>query len=203
MLRLRKEEAGVSLIELLVVMVILGIVTTATMTMVLATQRAERYQDEMQTVVDDGRQSLSQLRKELREARRILPDSDGDELRAWVDHNVDTIPQPDEIVCYGVEPLPGAAAGQFQIVRWTGAVDPGCDPATDVPAGVSTNVVARTLVNDLAAEPPFNDYDPDPSSDPSDPETRTISLLLRFEVLNGRGPESLLVEGTVRLRNVA
>lgn len=196
--RLHGDESGVSLIELLVVMVILGIVMAATTTMIISTHRAERYQDEMQSVIDDGRLSLSRMRKEIREARRVMADSDGDELRLWVDHDLDSVPQPAEMVCYGIEPLASAAAGQFQIVRWTGATSSGCAAA---PAS-GTHVVARTLVNDLAAEPPFR-YDPLPSSDPSDPDTRTIELLMRFEVLNGRGPSSLLVEGTVRLRNVA
>lgn len=193
------SNEGVTLIEMLVVMVVLGLVMSAATAMIITTHRAERYQAEMQATIDDGRLSMARLRKEIREARRIFPDSTGTELRAWVDQNLDTIPQAEELICYAVEQLPGGEVGQFQIVRWTGASLPGCSP---VPSS-GTSVVARTLVNDLVAEPPFNDYDPPPSTNPSDPDTRTVSLLFRLEVLNGRGPDTLLVEGTVRLRNVA
>ena len=75
MKRLHDADHGFSLVELLVTIAILGVVAAATPTVIISTQRAEQFQGEMQTVMDDARISMERVRKELREARRVLPDS--------------------------------------------------------------------------------------------------------------------------------
>jgi hypothetical protein len=85
------------------------------------------FQQNMQAVMDDGRLSLQAIRREVREARQILPTScaatgdctPSDRLHFWIDRNQDSIRTPDEIICYLTEPI---GPDQWQLVRWTRAV---------------------------------------------------------------------------------
>lgn len=214
------DQAGFTLVEVLVVMVLLSVVATATTNVVISTLRTEQLQAEMQAVMDDGRISLQRIRQEVRAAREVFetscePTTTGcspsTRLHFWVDQNQDGARVPEEIICYLTESL---VEDQYQLVRWTRAdvadpaTDTDCD-VTDRPTGA--RVIARTLVpnhdsdsdgvDDLAA--PFVTYEPVPTSDSNDPATRNIGVLLRLQVETGRDFEHFDVESIIRLRNVA
>lgn len=185
-------DDGFTLVELLVVIVVMGIVVSGLTSVIVTTMGVERDQQELQQVIDDGRLSLTRIRQELREARRVLEGSDASTLYFWVDRNQDAIVQPDELVCYAVDPIGGS--GRWRIARWTGAED-GCD---DVPAD------AQTLATTLLHDEPFVAYTP-AAPDPEEPfvdPTREVRVVLDFEVDNARGPGSVEVSGSIRLRNV-
>lgn len=200
MTRQLRSEAGLTLVEMLVVLVILGIVGTATVSVVVATSRTQQFTSSMQEVIDDGRVSLARIRRELRTARRVLEGScesvsacdPSSRLHFWVDQNQNRSPEAVEFICYLTESI---GTGQWQLVRWDGA-DTGCSAATR-PARAT--VLAKTLVDPL----PFKDFEAEPTADPDDAETRLVTVLLELEVLGRRGPDSVKVEATVRLRNVA
>jgi prepilin-type N-terminal cleavage/methylation domain-containing protein len=198
-----QEEGAFSLVELLVVMALLAVIATATTNVVISVLRTEQFQQEMQSVMDDGRISLQAIRREVREARQILPSScmpsgdctPSDRLHFWVDRNQDSIRTNDEIVCYLTESI---GPNQWQLVRWTRAMatQDGCDAAAR-PANV--RVLARTLTDPN----PFVLFEPDPTADPMAPQTRNIRVLLELEVQTGRNAfGSLSVETIVRVRNV-
>jgi prepilin-type N-terminal cleavage/methylation domain-containing protein len=203
MRRRLSDESGFSLVELLVVMVIASVIAAATTNVVIQMMRTEVFQQNMQAVMDDGRLSLQAIRREVREARQILPTScaatgdctPSDRLHFWIDRNQDSIRTPDEIICYLTEPI---GPDQWQLVRWTRAVASadGCSP--DVrPTGAQ--VIARTLTNPN----PFVDLEPLPSADPLAPQTRNIRVLLDLEVQRARNDfGSISVETIVRVRNV-
>lgn len=191
------DQQGVGLVEVLVAMLVASILGTAVFNVVMSSHRSEQYQREWQAVIDDGRLSLQRIRAELRSARRVYADSGPDRLHFWVDRNQNALPEADEEICYAVESI---GAGQWAIVRWDEALsdDPNsCVPGSP-PSGVSPRGLARTLVNDQ----PFILYEPVPSADPNDPPTREVNIRLNLEVLAGRGPDTTVVEATVRLRNV-
>lgn len=199
------EESGFTLIELLVVTLVLGVVVGGLTSVVISSLRVEQTQTQMQDVIDDGRLAMTRIRQEVRSARRILHGSDDDRLYFWVDQNQDALVQPPELVCYAVEPLPGSST-RFQISRWDQAAtiddcEPGLallDPVgADPPEPPGRTVLAQTLLND----DPFA-YSPPPPDDPNLPRTREVDVLLVLEAEAPRGPESMEVEGTVRLRNV-
>lgn len=199
-----RSEAGLTLVEMLMVVVILGIVGSATVSVIVATSRTQQFTSTMQEVIDDGRLSLARIRKELRTARRVLQDScetapppasncePSSRLHFWVDQNQNRTPEAAEFICYLTESI---APGQWQLVRWDTA-DTGCSAAAR-PA--TATVLAKTLVDPL----PFKDFQAEPTADPGDAETRLVVVVLDLEVLGRRGPASAAVEASVRLRNVA
>ena len=195
-----RRDEGFTLVELLVVIAILAVIGGALTTALISAYRVEETQSELQTVIDDGRLSLTRIRQELRQARQIFADSDSDELRFWVDANQNGFAEIEEHICWVLEALPGGAAGQYQIVRWTEAIDDSsCDPGGARPSGTTERVLARTLTN----TDPFYNYEPVPSNNVNDPETREVTIRLELEVVTGRGPTTTELETTVRLRNVA
>ncbi len=188
------EEGGFTLVELLVAVMIMSIVMGGITSVIISTTRVESDQQELQQVVDDGRLSMTRIRQEVREARRILEASNGGLLHFWVDQNQDALMQPEEFICYAVEELAGA--GRYRIARWEGA-DDGCSVAL-IPAD------APTLASTLLDPTPFVAYTPLPPDelDPFGTPTREVEIFLDLEVQNARGPGSVEVMGNVRLRNV-
>ncbi len=190
------QEAGFTLVELLVAVMVMSIVMGGITSVIISTTRVESDQQELQQVVDDGRLSITRIRQEVREARRILEASDGGQLHFWVDRNQDALMQAEEVVCYAVEALDGAGTGRYRIARWEGAND-GCSAAL-IPAN------APTLASTLLDPDPFVAYTPVPPGelDPFGAPTREIEIFLDLEVQNARGPGSVEVMGNIRLRNV-
>jgi len=195
-------EQGFTLVELLVTIVIMGIVASGITSVVVSTLGTEQYQRQLQDVVDDGRVSLQRIRQELRGARRVLDSSAPDRLHFWVDQNQDSLVAPEEQICYVVEAI---SATQWQISRWAHAEDAAdCAPGA-IPAGQTPRVVASTLISSNPSDPtetpaPFV-YSPVPGGVNS-PPTREVTIDLDLEVESARGPESVQVQGSIRLRNV-
>lgn len=203
MSRRGSDESGFSLVELMIVMVIASVIAGATTNVVIQMLRTEQFQQNMQSVMDDGRLSLQAIRQEVRQARQILPTScaatgdctPSDRLHFWIDGNQDSIRTPAEIICYLTEPI---GPNQWQLVRWTRdvAAADGCSPAVRPPAA---RVIARTLTNPN----PFVELEPLPSADPLAAQTRNIRVLLDLEVQRARNDfGSISVETIVRVRNV-
>ena len=191
-----KRCDGFTLVELIVAVLVMAIVATGITTVVVSTMRVENDQHQLQEVIDDGRLSLTRVRQEVREARRVLEGSDASHLYFWVDRNQDALIQPEELVCYAVEELePGAE--RYRLARWTGAED-GCS-GDDIPPG------AQTLAATLVDPEPFTSYTPDPPVEGGDvnaPPTREVGVLFDLEVEQDDGLGSIHVTGSIRLRNV-
>ncbi len=199
------HEGGFTLVELLVTVMVMGIVMGGISSVIVNTLRNEQYQRELQDVLDDGRLSITRIRQEVRGARRVFESSAGDRLHFWVDQDQNSLDDdPEELVCYVVEPI-GDTGAQWQITRWTSAVGPAdCAPGA-MPTGQTPRVVASTLVSPNPAQPelppmPFS-FDPAPGG-VADPPTRRVGVTLDLEVVAERGPDRVLVEGSIRLRNV-
>jgi prepilin-type N-terminal cleavage/methylation domain-containing protein len=186
----RSAEAGFSLVELMIVIALSGVLATAITSVVLTSIRTQAFTNDMRTVMDDGRISIDRIRKELRGARRVLESgSTESSIRFWLDQNQDGKMQADELICYATSEL---STGRYEILRWSGAATDCSDPGADA------HSIAKTLVSQSGV---FS-YEPDPVDDPLAPRTRLVTVSLELEVASGSGPDAIVVETTVRLRNV-
>lgn len=181
------DERGVTLVELLVVMALTAIIGTATVAVVQSATATERFTHEMRTVMDDARIALGRVRKEIRAARIVMPNSTASHLDMWVDQNQDNDRTSDEMINFCVRPVDTtdpcvdpSATGQFDLVRWTDA------------QGYSEARVAATT---LRTADVFS-YQPAPE------ETRLVTVTLALDLDTTRGPQALDVSATVRLRNI-
>ena len=190
--RMHTDERGVTLVELMVAILMLGVVTSTVFTVILNTQRTERFTSQVQDTMDDARLSLENIRQEIRAARMVFATSTARTMYFWVDQNQDTIQDPSEKICYHVADIAGDP-GRYTLERWTGSQGD-CDPASiSVPAGSHT--IAATLRN----TDPFT-YTPTPTATQA---TREVAIHMVFDVNTDAGPSAFAVDGTVRLRNVA
>lgn len=188
MRRLRRSESGFSLVELLVAMGVTAILATATVSVLVTTSRANQFQDDLRTVMDDGRISLDRIRKELRGGRRVLAGSDAHELYWWVDTDQDGVQQSSELVHYCVADVGSTICkdtvetGSFQLVRWTDA-----ELQTD----------ARTIATTLTSTDVFSGYAATVT------DTRVVTIELELQVDSASQLDTVQLSTEVRLRNVA
>ena len=174
-----RSDEGFTLVELLVTIMLLGVITTAVMTVVITVQRTQLFQVDTSVSMDETRQALDRMRTEVRASRRVLTTSGADRLDVWVDRDQDGIPDAPELVTYAIAPVAGSNA---VLQRWTGGA----------PTPV---VVGRQLV---AASSSFT-YD----NGTPDFETRVVTMTLTAEGPQNSRAEAMTVSAEVRLRNVA
>lgn len=182
-------EEGVSLIEVLVVLVLTSVVAATAFGVVMSVSNAEKFTDEYAHVVDDGRLSIDRIRRELREGRRVYASSDAHHLYWWADRNQDGLQQPDEKINYCVAPMASntcetsSQTGKFRLIRWSDA-----ESIAD----------ARTIAATLTSTDVFSNYAAEITL------TRVVELDFALDVQDGgRGPEKIDMRASVRLRNVA
>lgn len=191
-----QSESGLSMVELLIVVLLFGVVGTAIFGVLFSSNRAYTFSSDVREVMDDGRISLERIRRELRAGRRVYSGSTPSTLHFWVDQNQDAIEQPSEQVCYVVTPV---ETGRWELTRWTADL---ASCASAAPVG------SRTIAATLRSTSVFT-YDcgggaPCPPTDPaSDDVVREVTIDFLLDVRTAGGPDSLPVSGTVRLRNVA
>lgn len=199
------DDSGFTLVELLVAVSLIGIVGAAVMSVVVSTSRAQVYQSDLREVMDDGRVSIGRIRKEVRQARSVLPGSTASQLRFWVDENQDNIVQEDEERWYCVRPVGGSSCvgpspveTKFELVRWTEATD-GWD-WTNVPPvpPAGATVIASTLLTVDVLQ--YLADGVDVSATPEEANVVTFSFDLDFRT--GRIPDQYEATASVRLRNV-
>lgn len=183
------SEDGLTLIEVLVVLILTSIVSTTAFAVLNSVVHAEKYTDEYARVVDDGRVSIDRIRRELREGRRVYASSDPHHLHWWADRNQDGLQQADEKINYCVAPMSSntcvtsSMTGQFRLIRWSDA---------EIVAD------AKTIAATLTGTDVFSGYAADVTA------TRVIDMDFSLDVQdNGRGPETVFMTASVRLRNVA
>jgi prepilin-type N-terminal cleavage/methylation domain-containing protein len=177
-----RAEGAFTLVELLVAILVMSIVAGATTSVAVSMLRTESQVVETSDVLAEARAGLVRTQTELREAKRLHPETDPDEpcdprrLDLWVDHNRDGVPQLEEQVTYElVEETdePGVA----RLERWTDA------------APSSRRIIARRI-----------EYADIFTCSPAPPDTRVIDIELT--IVGAQDLHSTDLDSSVRLRNV-
>lgn len=178
MRRLHRSEAGFSLAELLVSVVVAGFMLAAATSVGLIFLRTERYASETGQDMDAARAALESMRREIRQAEHVVLGSDGRTLTAWIDKNQDWAKDPDEEVTYRLVAVGG---GRARLERVELNV-----------AGQPTRLVAQRLMD----EPVFA-YDLPPQ------ETRAVTIALTVQGTSREARAPFSAQTIVRLRNVS
>lgn len=182
-----------SLVELLVAMVLIGILGAIVSAAVLMSHKQVRIADDEATGLADTRVVVERLGRDIRGSRGVDAGATDSNLVLWIDYNSDYVRnetvQPDEIITWSVI---DNGDEQFNTLRQT--------------AGGDVQVQARTLVSDLAfcyqEAPDGLCFDTPLSADDAE-QTRLITVTLEYDSLVGVATDSRTTTFTERIRNVS
>lgn len=190
-------DSGVSLVEVLIVIVLLSIVSTLVTRAVLDSHKVVRITEDQTQGLADVRIASERLSRDIREARSVVCNPPGTppalaaadptclyHLQLWVDYDSDYLQEPAETVTWSL--TPGTSPGQFDLSRAVGA---------------DVRVQARTIVTQVA----FG-YDLQPGA--SAPiagaaGTATVHVNMTYDSMTKTGTSQKTVSFTGRLRNVS
>lgn len=176
MIRLRTDERGVSLVDLLVGMLITSFVLAGVATTLVSAQRTEIFSDRDSQALAALRHGVQRLTTELRQARKIYPDSTTSRMRFWVDEDRDNQQDLAERIVWEVENTGSTAT----LTRSTDAT------STELP-----------VVSLIVPGTPF-EYEP---GDPSSTLVTLVRITLVADTDTDEDPESRTVRTEVRIRN--
>lgn len=192
MLRRRGRDEGVTLIELLVSMFLIGIVSALVAVGVAQLVRVLIHNDDENRGLQDAKVIMERLARDVREARAVVcsdpttqtsPARCGNHLQLWIDSNSDYVQQPSEVVTWSVVP---AADGQhYDVVRTVGT---GSSATTQVEA---TSLIVGAI---------FTYYDAQGNT--VQPEKATVVKIdLSYDAIVGIGTNIRHAEFTATIRN--
>ena len=181
-------DRGMTLIELLVAMVLLGVVSSLVVVGVAQASRLLTHTDDENRGLQDAKIILDRLSRDIRQARGVVCDGAGgdtycrEHLQLWIDADSDYVEDPEEIVTWKLEDNPDGE--HFDVWRVQGVA-----PATTTQARQASALIVKTLFY----------YDVGPNTDPS-PAT-LVSLKMQYDAIVGRGVNIKQAAVSVRLRN--
>ena len=186
--RTLRRDAGMTLIELLVSMVLLGVVSSLVVVGVAQASRVLTHTDDENRGLQDAKIILDRLSRDIRQARGVTCDGAGgdtyckEHLQLWIDSDSDYVQDPEEVVTWK---LANNADGEhFDVWRIQGIA-----PATPTQRLQATALIVKTLFY----------YDVGANKDPS--PARLVSLKMEYDAIVGRGINIKEAAVSVRLRN--
>lgn len=207
--RLRHEQRGFSLVELLVVMLLLGVVGAIVMTSIVRSLRTTSAAQDRVAALNELERGIERISRELRAANPLLISTTGDfdeEIGARIERDGQVL-----LFEYELVPTPsGDQDLQQTVTTYAATAEPGIDPPLISPPP-TTSVITQTA-NATAGLPLIRYYDRDgveivcvPGVDGTLDECATryaaaaqVQITLT-KVLEGRDP--LIVETYVSVRN--
>ena len=187
----RRDDRGVTLVELLVAIVLAGVLGSVVMSAVLITHTNIRTTDDEARGQDDVAVVTDRLSRDLRDARGVVCDGLASDptcathLQLWVDSNSNYHEDPDEVVTWQLQANPGDP-GHYNMLRTVSG---------------SSITEARTIVRNVAFT-----YDVAPGLNQPGPgaiTTRQVTVAMYYDAVNGSGSSTRQVTFTTLLRNVA
>jgi len=190
-LQTMRDDAGMSLVETLVAIVLIGIVGAVTLSATLITHQNIRTTDDEARGQEDVAVVADRLSRDLRDARGVVCDGAASDptckvhLQLWIDTNSDYRQEPDEVVTWQLQVNPGDP-GHYNMIRTVNGVS-----ATE----------ARTIVRNVAFT---YDYPPGATQPmPGQLTTRQVAVSMFYDAVNGSGSSVRQVTWSTLLRNVA
>ena len=194
-LRAQRGDRGVTLIETLVTMFLLGIVSSLVVGAVTQSSRVLTRTDDENRGLQDAKIILDRLGRDVRESRGVVCDGGYADptdattadpsclahLQLWIDGNSDYMRQPTEVVTWRLQRNPDGI--HFDVYRVVGDGSGG------------TPVVQRRQASSLIVMMAFSYDNPDFS------KVKEVRMGMTYDAIVGRGSEIRQVATTARLRN--
>lgn len=195
--RRRPDDRGVTLVETLVAMVLIGVIGSIVLRAVIDSNKLVRVTNDQSQGLSDVKVATERLSRDVRNARSVLCNPTGTpaalladtdcayHLQLWIDYNSDYVQQLSETVTWNLRA--GATSGQYDLVRKVQGGD-------DV-------VEARTIVRNVAFT-----YDVQPGSTapaPGSAHTTSVNVNMFYDAQLNSGTTTKTVSVTARLRNVS
>jgi prepilin-type N-terminal cleavage/methylation domain-containing protein len=179
----RPDDAGVTLVELLVTMMLLAFVSGIILTAVINAHKLYRVDDDEARGLADVRVVVERLGRDLRDARGVETGATTSQLALWIDYDSDYRRDSTELITWKIVNETGSGTcvtvGHCNVVRTV--------------QGGSDVVEARTLISDFAF-----------SYDQAAPNTRLVTVTMKYDAIRGiYGTGNRTVTFRDRLRNVA
>lgn len=202
MIRLRRTQTidtGMSLVEVLITMMLLGVVSTLVVSAVVQTQRTVTHTDDENKGLQDAKMILDRLGRDVRESRGVVCDggladptdpASADpycqaHLQLWVDSNSDYAKQDSEVITWRLQKNPDG--DHFDVWRTVGT---GATP-------LSRKREASSLIVQIAFA-----YDVlDGSGHPAFSKVQQVDMNMKYDAIIGRGTSVRYVAFGARLRN--
>ena len=192
--RLVRHEAGITLVETLVAMVLLGVVGSITTAAIVSSHQVLRVNQDEGQGLQDTQAVIERLGRDIRQARGVDPGATESQLVLWIDNNSDYIrnqtTQPDEIVTWALAAKTDGSE-QYNTLRST--------------AGGIAVVQSRTMVDDIAfcyQEEPGGACLGVPLSAADAANARYITVTVNYDALVDQAAGTRVTTFSERLRNV-
>lgn len=207
--RLRQSE-GMTLIELLVAMVLLGVVSSLVVVGVQGAVRVMTHSDDENRGLQDAKIILDRLSRDIRQARGVVCDAEPPEpgdpvvdanglpvrcpdyVQLWIDDDSDYLEDASEVVTWQLSE--NGDGVHFDVWRCRGALEG--DPCDGEAEGVERRLQASALI----VRTLFNYADT--AGTPVEPEDATlVRLRMDYDAIVGRGVDVKQASVSARLRN--
>jgi prepilin-type N-terminal cleavage/methylation domain-containing protein len=178
-------EAGVTLIEMLVTMILLGVVGTLVTSAVVNASTGLIHTDDENKGLQDAKVILDRMGRDVRQARGVVCDAAAADptcqahLQLWVDSNSDYVKSNNEIITWELEQ--DADGEHFDVYRITGL------GATAVKQRQASTLIVQTVFV----------YEAGKAIDKS----QVVQIGLKYDSKVGIGTKERQVAFTARLRN--
>lgn len=192
-------EAGMSLVEVLITMMLLAVVSTLVVGAVVQTQRTVTHNDDENKGLQDAKMILDRLGRDVRESRGVVCDggladptdaASADpyckaHLQLWVDSNSDYAKEDSEVITWRLQRNPDG--DHFDVWRTVGT---GATP-------LSRKREASSLIVQIAFT-----YDAvDAAGNPAFSKVQQVNMNMKYDAIIGRGTSVRYVAFGARLRN--
>jgi Tfp pilus assembly protein PilW len=200
--RHRDGETGMTLVELLVVVLLTGIIAAVMVAAFIVTTRSDRQTGQDAQSLANLRIATDRIEKDLRQARRVYMDSNATRLRIWVDSDRDNQQDLAERITFSLTTdngLAPAVGGSTATLRRTTAA-PGA-PNMIMASGMQLFPTSATFEYRNTVNPSTPAFTPVAGPTATWTDTSLVKVTLAADEAPGPypGPRTLLTE--VRLRN--
>lgn len=186
--RLKDDDRGLTLAEVLVSTILMAVVSTIVVSAVTSSHRMYRITDAETTGQTDIRTTIERLGRDVRNARSLDAGATNSQLVLWVDSDSDYKKEPDELVNWRL--VPRGTSGQFDVTR---IVDG------------QLSRTARLVISEIAfcykAEP-TDPCLPTPLTAAQAESVRLVTSSIEYDAVVNSGTDSRVADFTERLRNV-